>query len=265
MKSIYIVLISVCLFLVGCGNKTKSGELSTKENKEAKQLLQGVWINEDNGDVVFRAEGDTIYFPDSSVMPLYFGVVGDTLVMTCENVAKYAIKKLTSNLFIFINQTGETVRVVKSNDKGYLKMFQRDSVMTFNQQQLIKRDTVVYFNSDKYHCYIQVNPTSYKVLKASYNDDGMEIDNVYYDNILHISVYQDANKIYSSNVVKKDFSSLIDSTFLDRSILNDMSYMSIDNEGVHFSAFLGIPNSSSSFIVEYVITYEGKVIKRIKN
>jgi len=265
MKRIYIVLVSICIFFVACGNKKEGGTDAIEENKESKQLLQGVWIEEDNGDVVLRAEGDTMYFAERSVAPMYFYVVGDTLIMKGENAAKYVIKKLTANLFIFINQNSETVRVVKSDDKGYLKMFQGDSIITFNQQQLIKRDTVVYFNSDKYHCYIHVNPTTYKVRITSYNDDGIEIDKVYYDNILHVSVYQDARKIYSSNVVKQDFANLIDSVYLDRSILNDMSYEAIDAEGVHFHAHLGIPNSSSTFIVEYVITLEGDVIKRIKN
>ncbi len=60
-------------------------------------------------------------------------------------------------------------------------------LLALNQNTLIKRDTVVVRGDEKYHLYVQVNPTSYKVYKSSYNDDGVEVDNVYYDNIVNLA------------------------------------------------------------------------------
>ena len=59
---------------------------------------------------------------------------------------------------------------------------------------MLKRDCVVFFNDEKYHCYIQINPTTYKVVKPSVNDDGVEVDNVYYDNIVNLTVFN-GNKL----------------------------------------------------------------------
>lgn len=252
------------ILLTSCRNTQKETAGIAGEDKNAKQELQGVWINEVEGDVAFRAEGDSVYFPEESTAPLYFRVNGDTLIMAGVNTAKYVLKTLTANLLIFINQTGESVRLVKSEDPSYLQAFQKDSLIKLNQSQLIKRDTVVYYNSEKYHCYVQVNPTSYKVYKPSYNDDGVEVDNIYYDNILHVSVFKGASKIYSSNVVKNDFSKQMRKEFLNQSVLSDMTFEGIDSEGIHYFAILGIPNSSSNFMIEYVITFDGKAYKRVK-
>lgn len=265
MKHLSIVIVSILTLCASCGSKSKDTNATIDEDKEAKHELQGVWINEEEGDVTFRMEGDSVYFPEESVAPMYFRVNGDTLIMTGANTTKYFVKTLTANLLIFINQTGESIRLVKNNDPSYLQAFEKDSLIELNQGRLIKRDTIVYYNSEKYHCYVQVNPTSYKVYKSSYNDDGMEVDNVYYDNILHISVFKDANRIYSSNVVKKEFYKQVEKEFLDQSVLSDMTFDSIDKEGIHYFVLLGIPNSSSNFMIEYVITYNGKVIRRIKN
>ena len=43
-----------------------------------------------------------------------------------------------------------------------------------------------------------------------------------------------------------------------------MVYYKIDDEGVHYFAVLGIPNSSSSFMVEMIFSFDGKLVKRIK-
>ena len=44
-----------------------------------------------------------------------------------------------------------------------------------------------------------------------------------------------------------------------------MTFYKADDEGIHYFAILGIPNSPSSFMVEMIFAYNGKLIKRIKN
>ena len=74
-----IVTISVCVLaaLMGCGQRAGDAEL--QESKEAKQLLQGVWSDEDAETVVFQMRGDSVYYPDTTSIPAYFRVYNDTL------------------------------------------------------------------------------------------------------------------------------------------------------------------------------------------
>ena len=143
-------------------------------------------------------------------------------------------------------------------------MFAAKTVLTINQNKIVKRDTVFYNNGDKYHCYIQVNPTTYKVAKSSCNEDGVQVDNVYYDNIVNLNVYKGAGKVYSSDMRKEIFKNEVPNQFLRQAVFSDMTFDKADNEGMHFFAVLAIPETSISYYVENVVTYNGKIFFRIK-
>ena len=87
----------------------------------------------------------------------------------------------------------------------------------------------------------------------------------YYDNIIHFSLFCGAERIFSSNITKNDFSSQVAPQYLKQSVFSDMTFYKADDEGIHYFAILGIPNSPSSFMVEMIFAYNGKLIKRIKN
>ena len=63
------MLLALC---VSC--KDKKNVQTIEEDRVAKKTLQGVWIDEDEEDVVFRIKGDTVFFPDSTIMPVAFKV-----------------------------------------------------------------------------------------------------------------------------------------------------------------------------------------------
>ena len=140
--------------------------------------------------------------------------------------------------------------------------FEGKQPQPINQRQLIKRDTVVVYGNDRYHCYVQVNPTTYKVFKTSYNDDGVEVENIYYDNIIHMGIFKGAAKVYSSNFYKQDFKGKVPADFLNKSVLSDFIFNGIDAEGVHYNALLGIPDSPSSYVVEVLVSFGGKLTLR---
>ena len=104
------------MLFVACGEKKVEQQVEPKENAEAKKLLQGIWLNDDAGDVVFKVKGDTVYYPDTTSLPVYFKIVGDTFVLYGASVVKYPIQKQSPHLFVFANQNGEQVRLVKSED-----------------------------------------------------------------------------------------------------------------------------------------------------
>ena len=193
-------------------------------------------------------------------------IAGDTLVMKGANMAKYPIVKQAEHIFQFKVQNGDVVKLVKTEDKSYLQQFihNRASV-ALNQNTLIKRDTVVVRGDEKYHLYVQVNPTSYKVYKSSYNDDGVEVDNVYYDNIVNLHVYHGANRLFSRDFYKKDFGKQVPASFLNQAILSDIVFNKIDESGIHYLAVLAMPDSSLSYQVEVIISFEGKMSMRVKS
>lgn len=101
MKQAFNILLLVC-FLMGvaaCGQKSEKEQPEQKEDTTAKKLLQGIWLDGDDEDnVVFRVKGDTIYYPDSTSQPVYFYIVGDTLVMKGANLSKYPIMKQAAHI-----------------------------------------------------------------------------------------------------------------------------------------------------------------------
>lgn len=236
-----------------------------EEDLEAKALLQGVWMSEYEEDVAFTIDGDTVRFSDEGSVPTYFRVETDSLALYGANTVKYAIVRLSADVFEFVNNNGESIVLVKASDIDVAQAQSADSVtVTVNQNQLLKSDTIAYYNGEKYHCYVQVNPTTYRVIQSSFNDDGVQVDRIYYDNIIHLSVFHDAEKTFSSNITKADFGEFIDETLLNQVILSDLSFYDIDAEGLHLFASLAVPNSSSSFLVETMVAYDGSLSKRIK-
>ena len=93
-----VIVLSIVL-LAGCSGG-QSGH-QEDEDREAKKLFQGVWLDTDNGDVSIRVQGDTIFYADTTSMPAYFKIVHDSLVPASGTT--YGIVKQTPHLFWFSN------------------------------------------------------------------------------------------------------------------------------------------------------------------
>ena len=262
MKQAFNILLLAC-FLLGvaaCGQKSEKKQPEIKEDTAAKKLLQGIWLDgDDEDDVAFRVKGDTIYYPDSTSRPVYFYIGGDTLVMKGANTSKYPIVNQAAHIFQFKVQNGDIVKLVKTDDQSYLQQFSHEQPVTLNQNTLVKRDTVVNAGNEKLHLYVQVNPTTFKVYKSSYNDDGVEVDNVYHDNIVNVNIYQGSRKIFGRDFRKEDFKGQVPHEFLKQSILSDIVFRKVDADGVHYKVVLAMPDSSMSYQVEIIISLEGKM------
>lgn len=257
MKIRYYISIIVASFLiVGCNDKPKA-MMSTSENKDAKKLLQGIWIDDESAEVVFKVKGDTIYYPDSTTVPAYFKIVGDTLIMGVQQY-HYPVTKLTANIFWFRNQNGDEVKLSRSSEPSdSLDFGQR--VDFLQPKEVIKNDTVVNYGGERYHCYIAINPTTKKVYVTDYGDDGVGMDKVYYDNIVHISVYHGATRLYSSDIKKQMFSNYVSSEFLSQAILSNMTFSKIDVNGFHFDATICNPNGTSCYLLDTKVSFKGKM------
>lgn len=267
MKRTLFILFVIVLVMGGCRKRPGDRQDAPREDVAAKKMLQGIWVNEDEEDVAFMAKGDTIFYPDSTSQPVYFQIFNDTLVLHGANDVKYPIVKQAAHLFEFKNQNGDVVKLTLSDNPYDKYVFASNAKrpQALNQNQLIKRDSVISFEGEKYHSYVQVNPTTYKVVKASYNDEGVEVDNVYYDNIIHISLYKGAEKVFSRDFHKQDFARQVPKDFLRQGILNDILLVKADAAGVHYNTMIGIPDSPSSYVVETIISYKGKLTLKLAN
>ena len=257
MKQLSIIIF-LALALCSCGNRSANVPVAEQaEDRDAKVMLQGFWVDNETEDPAIHVQGDTIFYSDSTSMPAYFRIVGDSLVLA--SGATYNIDKLTENLFWFRNQNGDLVKYRRSSNPEEDSIWVHDTprIMTYTHQ--VKTDSVVSYGGERYHWYIAINPTKYKVIKHAYSDDGVEVDNVYYDNIMHISVFKGAQKLYSSDFRKSQYSKFVPADFLEQAVLGNMEFSSIDAQGLHFNATLCIPDGASCYLVETLISYKGEL------
>ena len=166
----YCIIASLfILSFVACKQQRNDvSENETPEDLEAKAMLQGIWIESETEEVSFLAKGDTIFFPDSTSQPSYFRIVSDSF---CLGENRYAITKQTEHLFCFQNQAGEEVRLEKSENKEDSLAFLDNQPEILSLNEVLKIDSVVLFGGERYHWYIAVNPTRYKVTKETYNSE----------------------------------------------------------------------------------------------
>jgi len=259
-----IILGGMCLLLMAVSCKPQGGgqdaTVEAEESAEAKALLQGIWIENETQEVAFRAEGDTIYYPDSTSQPAYFCIIDDSL---CLGPNRYPIVKQSEYVFWFQNQTGDLRKFVKSESEDDTLAFVHQRPEILMATEVIKMDSVVFLDGERYHWYVAVNPTRYKVVKTTYNSEGVGVENVYYDNIIHISLFKGTSCLYSHDFNKQMYADNVPKDFLNQAVLGNMQYDHIDSHGVHFDATLCIPDGASFYMVETLVGFDGKVTMKL--
>lgn len=258
-RLITLMLASVTL-LASCKD---AGKIVAKEEEDeaAKKMLQGTWLGEDDC-VAFCVKGDTIYYNDSTMAPVEFAIINDSLVLRGSTETRYAIEKQTQHIFRFRNHNGDIVSLAKSDNPTDTVSIQRQPQL--NQRQLIKRDTVAIEDGHKYHVYIQVNPSTYKVYRSKLNDNGVQVDNIYYDNIINVCIYDGGNRLFSRDIHKQDFSRHVPKGYLSQSVLSDITVETISTAGIKMNAIICVPDSPTSYIVAMTVTPDGRLSMKIE-
>lgn len=254
-KGKLIILLLLCALVIGCGQNAGSAE-QAKESQEAKKLLQGVWSDEDTETVVFQMKGDSVYYPDMTSMPAYFKVLDDTLYIG--NSARYHIEKHTEYVLWFKSADGELVKLVKGNNNDK-ELFVHNDTQILTLTDVLKKDTVVMYEGERYHLYIAVNPTKYKVTRHTVNEDGLDVENVYYDNIIHLSIFQGSRQLFSRDFRKQQYQQRVPAQFYGQAVLNNMDYDSVDKQGFHMNVSLCTPGDASCYLIGHVVSFDGKV------
>lgn len=249
------LLLCLLTLLTACGGG-KQADAPAEESREAKAMLQGVWVDEETETIVFKMQGDSVFYPDSTSVPAYFKVVGDTLYIGSS--ARYHIERHTEHVLWFNNQEGELMKLNKGDEESSGSFVQQPTqILTLTEVQ--KRDTVVFYNGERYHIYIAVNPTKYKVTRTTLNEDGLSVDNVYYDNIIHLSIFHGARQIFSRDFRKQIYQQHVAANLLSQSVLNNMTYEQTNAEGFHFNTSVCIPGDAACFLIEHVVSFNGKL------
>ena len=62
------ILIVLVVSLASCSNR-QTGEVSVKEDLIAKQLLQGIWVNDETEMPLMRIEGIRYFMPTRKALP----------------------------------------------------------------------------------------------------------------------------------------------------------------------------------------------------
>ena len=252
---INIICVLLLIATVSCKQSGKPLD-ERKESREAKVLMQGLWVDEESEEVFFKMEGDSVYYPDSLILPSRFRIIDDSLYIGTSG--SYYIVKQTEHVLWFKNHNGEIVKLKKSDEKGDEEETYTAPIRPIVQlKNVLKKDTVVFLDGQRYHCYIAINPTRYKVIRTSYNEDGLQVDQVYYDNIIHVSVFQSNRQLFSHDLRKQFYQKSVPDDFLQQAILNDMSFDHVDEQGFHFNATLCMPDAASCYMVDNIVSTDG--------
>ena len=108
-------LIVFVVALASC-NSAKNGEFSNKEDLTAKELLQGIWLDDETDIPLMRINGDTIFYTDPQNLPVYFKIVRDTIYVHGNTPTAYKIDRQTEYSLWFHNLSEEIVKLHKSNN-----------------------------------------------------------------------------------------------------------------------------------------------------
>ncbi len=254
------VTLLVLGLVASCAGGVGSGAGEERENTQAMEALQGAWLDGEAGSLLFTIVGDTLRYADSQAAPLHMTVIGDTLRLDGTIVTKYIIERLTADRLFLRNMLGDELHATRADEDIDTNIhefaeLQNHEITSLNQGELIKRDTVVTVGQRRLHCYIQVNPTTYRVLHSELTDDGLAVDRIYYDNIVNINVYEGATRLFSRDYHKRDFAESLPAGMLERCILNDIIFTGArDAQTLTFRAEVGEPNATAFYIKDLDIT-----------
>ena len=184
----------------------------------------------------------------------------DTLYTYGKDVTHYQIDKQSEYSFWFHSLADNIIKLHKSEDPNDTLAFSFKSVEIIpTYTEVTKKDSVVMFDGVRYRAYVYINPSQMKVVKTTYSEDGISMDNIYYDNVMHICVYEGKKSLYAKDITKQMFVDVIPTDFLQQAILSDMNFTGIDRKGYHYQALVCIPESPVCNLVNLTISFDGKL------
>ena len=256
----FITTSLLTILLIACNKTKKQNSLEQSENVKAKELMQGIWIDDESDIPSLFIKGDTIYYANSQSTPVYFKIIKDTLYTFGNELARYQIDKQTEYSFSFHSLADNIVKLHKSEDPNDSLAFSGKPVEIIPiYTEVTQKDSVVFYNGIRYRAYVYINPSKIKVIKTTYSEEGISMDNIYYDNIMHICIYEGRKCLFSSDITKQMLENVISTDLLQQSILSEMNFKNVDRKGFHYQATVCIPESSVCNIADLSVSFDGKL------
>ena len=70
----YIATLLLTVLFVACNNGKGQQPSEENEDPKAKEILQGIWLDDETETPLMRIIGDTIYYSDAQSAPVYFKI-----------------------------------------------------------------------------------------------------------------------------------------------------------------------------------------------
>ena len=256
----YIATLLLTVLFVACNNGKGQQPSEENEDPKAKEILQGIWLDDETETPLMRIIGDTIYYSDAQSAPVYFKILKDTLYTYGKDVTHYQIDKQSEYSFWFHSLADNIIKLHKSEDPNDTLAFSFKSVEIIpTYTEVTKKDSVVMFDGVRYRAYVYINPSKMKVIRSSYSEGGISVDNVYYDNVIHICVYEGKRMLYGKDITKKMFADIFPEEILTQMILADMNFMGVNDKGYQYQATLRVPESSVYSLANITIGFDNRL------
>lgn len=239
---------------LSCTSQRSENVSSAESDEEARQrmsMLQGVWLDDDTELPVMKVKGDTIRLVSRMGASFRFALLADTIRSTGADSTTFYIKQLSEHSFRLYTVLGDTVRLHKSEDEMAVAFDFSDRPIQ-QPTEVVQKDSILTFEGKRYRGYVYINPSTRKVVVPETTEEGLTVNTVYYDNVIHICVYQGRDKLFSKDITKDMFKGIVPDSYLQGSILNDMEFMRVDAAGYTYRA--SVCSASSRGMSNYYVT-----------
>ena len=257
--------IIIFFFFYSCAGK-QFQTMSVKENLEMKTMLQGTWMDEDTETPMICIKGDSIHYMTSGTLPVAFRIIEDSLITYGTEPTSYYIVKQNEYMLWLQSDMGGIIKMNRADESESIHSvnFHVQTKEPEPTKEVIQKDRIEFYKDVRYRGYVYINPSQIKVTRPTYSDEGFKMDNIYYDNVIHICVYEGKNKLFSKDVYKKDFSEVVPEEFLQWAILTDMEFIGVNEKGYQYQATISIPDEITSYIVNLSISTDGNIQYTLK-
>ena len=258
----YIAFFIFPLLLSCTGKQVQS--IAGNENLEMKVMLQGTWLDDNTESPMLHIKGDSIHYMTQGTASVAFRIIKDSLVTYGTEKTSYHIKKQNEYILWIQSEMGDLIRLNKADDSISTIDFKIQAEESRPAKQVIEKDRIVFYKDVRYRGYVYINPSQIKITRPTYSDDGFKIDNVYYDNVIHICVYEGKNKLFGKDIYKKEFEGVVPEEFLKWAILSDMEFIGVNENGYQYQATVCIPDEISCYLINISISMDGRISYTLK-
>ena len=246
------------LVCVACTpSREKAGADGQTVDSVAVRELEGIWLDDNTELPLFQIKGDSIYYASQINVPMPFTVRNDTLLVSGVQTLSYPIEERGLYSLRYRTMTGDVVSLHKADTDTI--SFGIPAEVPETEPAVVKKDSVVMYRGERFRGYSYINPTRMKVVRMGVSEEGLPVENIYYDNIIHICIYQGRKCLFARDIDKGMFSEVVPPDFLQTAILSDMDFTGVDEKGYWYRATVCIPDGTSSYNVWLNISREGDI------